>query len=467
MRTLHKLLVLSLFLFTTGASAATFTWDGGGADPFWSTGANWVGDVAPGAGDDLVFPAGAARLTNNNDLGVTFNSITIQAANYLLQGAAIHVSNGINATYASGSSRIHSQINTATSQTFSVTNAGAQLNITTGINNAGVLTLDGNGQFLISGIISGTGTVVKNGSGSVVFTNLNAFDGFTVNGGVAGGNGLVGDTIVNAGGTITGGTPVNPSFSTGDLSVLGGTVQLAMVSPLAAQQIAVSGLLTLTGATLDFLIPAGNEPPANAQILLIANDGVDPVVGAFNGLPENAVVTVDGRNFRITYVGGDGNDVALISTQADINVTKTADDTTPAVGQNVTYTIVVANPGATDATDVTLTDTLGAGLTYVSANATQGSCSGTNPVTCNLGTILAGGSATVTVVATASQAGTLTNTATATLTESDPNTLNNTDTETVTAGAAAPVAAVPALDARSLAALALLLAVVAAFALRS
>src|SRR5262249_24637762 len=34
------------------------TWDGGGADNNWSTAANWVGDVAPHAGDDLVFPSG-------------------------------------------------------------------------------------------------------------------------------------------------------------------------------------------------------------------------------------------------------------------------------------------------------------------------------------------------------------------------------------------------------------------------
>ncbi len=46
---------------------ATATWDGGGADALWTTAANWVGDLAPQAGDDLVFPAGAARLTSVND----------------------------------------------------------------------------------------------------------------------------------------------------------------------------------------------------------------------------------------------------------------------------------------------------------------------------------------------------------------------------------------------------------------
>src|SRR5688572_21836500 len=49
---------------------ATFTWDGGGGDDNWTTGANWAGDTAPtGANpaEELIFPAGAARPTNTND----------------------------------------------------------------------------------------------------------------------------------------------------------------------------------------------------------------------------------------------------------------------------------------------------------------------------------------------------------------------------------------------------------------
>ena len=34
---------------------AVATWDGGGANNLWSTPQNWVGDVAPQPGDDLLF----------------------------------------------------------------------------------------------------------------------------------------------------------------------------------------------------------------------------------------------------------------------------------------------------------------------------------------------------------------------------------------------------------------------------
>ena len=43
------------------------TWTGGGGDNNWTTAANW-GGTAPVAGDDLVFPAGAARLTQHEQL---------------------------------------------------------------------------------------------------------------------------------------------------------------------------------------------------------------------------------------------------------------------------------------------------------------------------------------------------------------------------------------------------------------
>ena len=47
-------------------------------------GGNWVGDMAPLPGDNLVFPAGAARLENINDYpaGTTFGSIVVSGSGY-------------------------------------------------------------------------------------------------------------------------------------------------------------------------------------------------------------------------------------------------------------------------------------------------------------------------------------------------------------------------------------------------
>ena len=67
------------------ATLNIYTWDGGSTvDNHWSTPENWVGDVAPLPGDNLIFPAGAARMENFNDYpaGTVFGSITVSGSGY-------------------------------------------------------------------------------------------------------------------------------------------------------------------------------------------------------------------------------------------------------------------------------------------------------------------------------------------------------------------------------------------------
>src|SRR5439155_19722589 len=72
---------------------ATRTWDGGGTTNNWSDQFNWVGFGAPAAGDDLVFPAGALRLTsvNNFPSGTFFHSLTFSGSGYTISGGPSNV----------------------------------------------------------------------------------------------------------------------------------------------------------------------------------------------------------------------------------------------------------------------------------------------------------------------------------------------------------------------------------------
>ena len=45
--------------------------------------------------------------------------------------------------------------------------------------------------------------------------------------------------------------------------------------------------------------------------MLLANSAADAVLETFSGLSEGASFTLAGLDFGISYVGGDGNDVAL------------------------------------------------------------------------------------------------------------------------------------------------------------
>jgi hypothetical protein len=72
----------------------------------------------------------------------------------------------------------------------------------------------------------------------------------------------------------------------------------------------VTGTVSLGSAQLVF---SPSRFVVGRSHVAIRNDGVDPIVGTFAGLPEGSTTkTTDGRfDFRVSYVGGDGNDVTL------------------------------------------------------------------------------------------------------------------------------------------------------------
>ena len=111
---------------------------------------------------------------------------------------------------------------------------------------------------------------------------------------------------------------------------------------------------------------------------------------------------------------------------ADVQVTKYATPDPVEPGGTLTYTMVVKNTGPSTATGVTLTDTIPGTTTFVSSSTTQGSCSGSPAVTCNIGTMASDAEVTVSIVVTAPNTSGLiaTNTATVSSTTFDPGTPN-------------------------------------------
>jgi uncharacterized repeat protein (TIGR01451 family) len=154
-----------------------------------------------------------------------------------------------------------------------------------------------------------------------------------------------------------------------------------------------------------------------------------------------------------------------IALPADLAVTKTASPGPYGTGQLITWTITVNNNGGVAAAaNVTVTDVLPAGSTFASAVPSTGSCSGTTTVTCNLGTLNVGASATITLKANLPPtSGVVSNTATATTTTPDSNPANDSATSTVTT---IPAAQLPAISPAMLLLLAAMLAGIALMARR-
>ena len=133
-----------------------------------------------------------------------------------------------------------------------------------------------------------------------------------------------------------------------------------------------------------------------------------------------------------------GNNTATASVvvatagQADVAISGSVSPNPVLAGNNITYQLTVTNngPAPTSAAAVMVKDTLPAGVTFVSATPTVGSCAlAAGVITCSLGTLAAGSSVNITVIDTvnaSTAAGTMITSAfTASSATSDPNPANN------------------------------------------
>jgi len=188
------------------------------------------------------------------------------------------------------------------------------------------------------------------------------------------------------------------------------------------------------------------SPTLTCAFGTVAKGATATVQVAFTGASEGtytSTATVAATETDTNTADNSANAAVEVADQtrvADLTLAKTA-TASVTIGANITYSLTIHNNGSASAAAAVVSDPLPAGTTYVSATPSQGSCSGTAIVSCNLGAIANGADATVQIVATNNTSGTKANTATVTNTSPigyDPNLTNNvaTATTTVTGGAA-------------------------------
>ncbi|MEO8428502.1 MAG: ASPIC/UnbV domain-containing protein, partial [Verrucomicrobiota bacterium] len=123
---------------------------------------------------------------------------------------------------------------------------------------------------------------------------------------------------------------------------------------------------------------------------------------------------------------------------ADVSIVISATPNPVVQGSLITYTIIVGNNGPGTAFGVKVTDVLPSGLNFLFAFSTQGSCSGSSTVACNLGTLATSSSAVITIVASPAPGGVhpptylLANTVSVSANGTDPTSSNNSDIATST-----------------------------------
>lgn len=206
-----------------------------------------------------------------------------------------------------------------------------------------------------------------------------------------------------------------------------------MLTYPGAVQIAASGCSVVKGApgTITIDVPISqvslqpNADPLDDNLYSVTASTMTlaqptspfPPFAGIGGIPFNLIDVV--RAYNGNFSG------------ADLSVTKTDAPDPVKKDKLLTYTVTVRNGGPNAATGVTMTDPLPAGVELRSVSTTQGTCGSTKAnnvvtVSCAVGSMANGSSATITIVVKRLPVGTLANTASvAAQSPTDLNAANN------------------------------------------
>jgi autotransporter-associated beta strand protein len=328
------------------------TWSGA-ASNLWSNNGNW--DVPPASGNGLVFPTGAANLTNSNDLtaGTSFASLTFSGSGYSLGGNAIALAGNLDAQ-ATGTDTVNLPISlAAATPTASADQSGTTLMLGGVLSGSNGLTTQGTGVVELSGANTYTGTTTVS-AGTLLVDGTQAGSPVTVNSGATlGGSGTVGSITTNSATVSPGNTSPAILTDSGNLNLSAGSTFNAALNGTTAgsgySQLVVNGTVTLNNATLSTSLGSGFTPSGNDQFTIIKNNGGSAVTGTFNGLAQGATVMIGGHPFSISYTGGTGNDVVLTS-QVGSTTAVSATPTSAVHGQSVSLMATVTAASGSGAT---------------------------------------------------------------------------------------------------------------------
>lgn len=226
--------------------------------------------------------------------------------------------------------------------------------------------------------------------------------------------------------TIVAGSPVTYSLTVsnaGPSQAVGATIS----DPLPAGLLFVSSPsgCSATNGGANVTCPAGTLAVGESTTLTFI---ASTPAGATGDITNTATVSAT------TSDPNAANNVAAVlsstSQSADLSLIKTSSPGVPESGGIITYTLTATNNGPSAATAVSVRDDLPAGITFVSGSTAGGAaCNAAGAVvTCPVGTLAAGASASITIVGNiaASARGGSTNTAVISSTTFDPNVGNNT-----------------------------------------
>jgi uncharacterized repeat protein (TIGR01451 family) len=424
--------------------------------------------------------SGVASGTISDTVSVTETTPTDPNAGNNTAVATVGVGNSANLGVTNAASPVPVAATANVTYTQVVTNSGPSVATSVTLTdtlpaNTTLVSLTGPGGTWICTAATGTCTDASFAPGTATFTYV-----VTVNAGTAAG------TAINSTATVTSATTdpnsANNSATATDVVAAAGQADLSMANTPSVASTAPGSNVTYTQVITNFGPAATTAAtatmtetvPANMTFQSITHPAgwtcTTPGVGgtgtitctagagtsiALNGTASFSLVmqvntsAPSGTNIPDTATASAGNVVPGLTTNtataivlvanansADMAIVKTATPNPVSQGDTLTYTLAVTNNGPASATTVTVADSLPTAVTYISVSTTTGTCSEAGgSVTCLLGTMANGGTATITIVAIAGTPGVVSNTATVTADQTDPMPANNSSTQSETIAA--------------------------------
>jgi hypothetical protein len=312
-------------------------WTGAAGDGLFTDANNWQGNVAPTAGQDITFPAGATStnviINSNVTVGITEidASYNISASN----GGSMTLNNSLTATV--GDVTISAPLVLSATQVIQA-NDLALINITGGISDAsgsiggiikqgnGVVELTGTAETYTGETTGGGGTLVDTATlaGPVGIHTTTNFYGSSTFTDIAGYDGEITPATFN---TSTN-TP-SPATMTATQGIAysdaspDGTLNFLIGGPSDSSKIdATGGTINLNSVTFSGTIVNGYVPSTGDVITLIQNNTGQPITNTFNNLPQGSTVTLAGHSYTLSYTGGSsGHDVTLTAAGTAAGIT--------------------------------------------------------------------------------------------------------------------------------------------------
>ncbi|HVU15668.1 MAG TPA: autotransporter-associated beta strand repeat-containing protein [Candidatus Didemnitutus sp.] len=257
------------------SSVTANLWTAGGGDTQWGTGNNWFGGGVPAASSDILLDNTYVSTAQNINLGGatrTVRNVQIDApfAYNLSNGTIAFDANGVLGPSGIFVTSTHGSANQTINANLTAANAIEIQNASTGTlalggtlaNGGNAVTFSGSGNTTESGVVSGTGGLVKNDAGNLTLSGANTYSGgTTLNDGTltANNNTALGTgTVVLDGGTLASTTSatVNNALTLSASSGLSGITTSGTLTQTA------SSTLTLANATQSGAVNLSNTNTA-------------------------------------------------------------------------------------------------------------------------------------------------------------------------------------------------------------